>query len=281
VAPQPLTGHTTIVVWHKKDSTMKKLNILSIILVIISLISCEKDKNGDSDNQKIDFRFVINLQNNKLISYSKYDNAHDSLLYQVNYDYNGNYIIERKLINNVVGDKHKYIVENGIAVESFDTIYNNDSIIAIYYFKYYHTNGRLSKKETVYKRVLTDTIEIYNQVNEYSYSEDGNLISRSIESDIGYGDFRCWDSFMYTDKKNVFDVNHFNSKITGEISNNLISTRIYNNGCPGGPSYIFPTSKFDYVINNSGYVDVQTETFISGYAADTTITRTKFEYDIK
>lgn len=259
---------------------MKVFNIITVLMAIILLNSCVKDKNPIVENQKIDFRYVVNFQNDKLISYYKYDNIQDTLLYQVTFDYHDGYVTEQKVKNNTIEYKHKYVLEDGLAVESYDTIYTGNLVTDLYYNKYYHTNGRLIKKETDYKKILSDTTIHYNQVFEYSYSNDGNITSRSIESNIGFGDFSCWDSFTYSDKQNIFDVNCFNSRITGELSNNLLKKRTYDNGCPSGPSYIYPTRSYEYEINNSNFVTLLTETYISGYASDTTTVKTKFEYTI-
>jgi hypothetical protein len=91
----------------------------------------------------------------------------------------------------------------------------------------------------------------------------------------------CYDVFTYATRQDSFDVNNFDSRITGDISTNLLKQKTYDSGCPGGPGWSYSTSSYSYVIIEGGYVVEMTETYGSGYDPSYRVTRNTYEYYLK
>jgi hypothetical protein len=257
-----------------------KNKILTILLFSGILFVAACLKNDDEDCQTFKYSYIINLQNDKLISYSIYEQNTNSLLEEVTYYYLNDQIIEIKIMNGVMVSKHVYHTANGLTTESYDTIFRNDTVTDLYYHKYDHSNERLDLKETEYKHLTAEITEIFNLTTRFTYSDAANIIEQSNTVNTGGGGFTCKDRFSYSGKQSKFDVINFNSEITGEISNNLREQATYNTGCPAGPSYTFPTSTFNYEINDAGYVIYMTKSYSSDESISS-VTKSSFEYNFK
>jgi len=252
------------------------ITILIAFTGFIILSSCDKN---DENNITLQVGYTLNFQNDKLISYSRYDMTANSLIAEATYDYEETKITETVYLNGRKYSKKVFIMGDEFAEESFDTIYNNDIISEYYYHKYFHLEGRLVRDEFENKFITADTLSVYNWLFVYSYSDEGNLTGLTKSPDPE-GGFSCEDIFEYYDNPCKFDVLDFTSGITGGLSANLRKSKVYDSGCPGGPSYTYGKSNYSYEVNDDGYVVKMTDTYSGGSSAYQVVTKTTFEYNM-
>jgi hypothetical protein len=255
---------------------MKNKVVILIMLAVTSLLSCDKN---DENFITLQLGYVININNGKLMSCSKYDRTSSVKLLEKTYEYDGDTITEIEKQGEMIYSKAVFIMGDAFAKECFDTVFYSATELYTYHHNFSHLEGRLIRDEYEYKVVKADSTAIYNWINEYSYSAEGDMVELTKSGSVYEGEFFCDDIFTYTDKSSKFDVHNFISSITGEISTHLRKSKVYDVGCPGGPSYTYPESNYSYEINNDGYVEYMSENYLGGYGSGEVVIKTTFEYN--
>jgi hypothetical protein len=255
--------------------------LITILLLAGLLLLSTCNKNNDDVQPDKEYLYIINLQTDRILSFEKYNGTGDTLLENAIYLYLNDRAEKTLFQGNTIKRRTIFILENGTGKECFDTVFQNNSPSDFYHHVYTHSGRKLVKDEFENKFFTGDSLSIYNWVYDYTYNEDGNLtkLNKTVEDGNDY--VSCFDVFTYASSQVFFDVNDFDSRITGAISTNLLKQKTYDSGCPGGPSYIYPKSIYSYAIIEGGYVVEMTEAYGSGYGASFRVTRNTYEYYLK
>jgi hypothetical protein len=220
--------------------------LLGLVLLIIAIISCNKDDISPTIDYESMLTTLIYLNpQGKIIRHISTD-LNDSIIEETNYYYSDSMVV-KKLYYSSSPD---YLIswyklgQNGFSSYSIDSLY-------------YKSYGR--------DTVIIDTVK-------YIYDKEGYLLKMITRYHIFYFAYNdnnlVWQDYInysYLDTLNKIDITGFTycNGITGRINKNLIKHIKW--GANGGPSTYASESEYEYTLDLDGFVIEKKETFFPAH----------------
>jgi len=263
--------------------------LLVLLLSIVLLNNCSKGDNSYKEDVPEFFyeysdqvvKHVIHLTGSWITEYLTYIN--DDFTQSTVFHDNDTIFesITKNPLNEITYKRTFHKGENGYASYCIDTgFYSNYYYIARLDYEY--ENGFVTSIEIDWQRTGTNpdsgSILITRTIT------DENISSSKI-SEAGWL-AGCTDYYSYNQTLNKVDIRNFSNGITGKWSKNLVSRITWRAGCPTGPSMTEAYSKYEYELDQNGYVTKMTETYTPSYhtslseGVSRTVYTTLYEYMI-
>ena len=231
--------------------------ISGIILLILSVHSCKKGKQGLENDNSISEKYTIEMKSDYSISKITYNDSNNVIVYNKTYYYLGSIVkVTETDVNNNLNRSSTYFLNRiGLADSCIDSAYNNSILIYIYRTKYQYNN--------------------YNYLTSF---DDG---SKTIHFEYENGNKTTADGihysarFQYNTLINIIDIDLFQGSYLGKLNKNLTLSSQYQ--FTMGSDDL--SNVYQYETNSEGLVvqRIGTTTYNRLGSSPTKLT-TKFEY---
>jgi len=252
---------------------MKNIPIILPFLTI-GLVFCDCSNDGQDIPIELS-KSIISLNNEfKILKVENY--KYDTIINTIIFNYENNLVEVSKsyVQTNVtyISSKCNYFLnEVGLADSSIYYEYSSDRPSRTIISKYTY-NGKYKIKEDIIVNEYDSTkIVGTSDVNLIYSIKNGNTVSLKING-------ICSDYFEFNDLENKINIDDFVGDFNGKINRNLIQSSYTD--CPGFHGSDQPSSVFEYIIDENGYVLERVEHFYTSSGAETKEVKkiTQFEY---
>lgn len=252
---------------------MKALMNSFLVLVLISLIGCNKeDDNPSHIGEKYDITLTDDYQ---IIGVTHYIN--DNISGQLQFNYSDDLIIVTELDeNNSIEQKSYYYFHDQLADSSVDSLYYTHGFPRTIHHRYTYDEQYYLIAELTTLDIYTSEngLSQYSQLSQYEYT-DGN--QTSVNENDHYT-----DRYEYNDLENKINIRTFLGNYCGQKNKSLLAR--YENGDHASSGTIPENDQYTYELNDHGLVKKKTRVHnprtypSSGNIPEKTTTIIEYEY---